>query len=180
MVSYYFNGQNESLFPGEEHMFIESQRVSTYDLTPRMSTDKLVEEFCQKIKKGNYVLSVINIACPDMVAHTGKVDKTIEAIKASDDALNSLVNLAKETNSYLLVTADHGNAEGLIDLKTGKVDTQHSTQPVPFIIFNHEDNAIKLQAGKLADIAPTILNLLKIEIPPEMNGKDLILHEEKI
>jgi 2,3-bisphosphoglycerate-independent phosphoglycerate mutase len=177
MVSYYFNGQNENIFPGETHLFIDSQKVVTYDLTPRMSTDKLVEEFSRKVKEEYYTLSVVNIACPDMVAHTGKIDKTIEAIKASDDALGNLVNLAKETGSYLLVTADHGNAEGLIDIKTGKVDTQHSSQPVPLIIYHPTDTKFKLQPGKLGDIAPTILNILNIPIPSEMNGKDLIVRD---
>lgn len=177
MVSYYFNGQIENSFPGESHLFIDSQKVATYDLTPRMSTDKLVDEFSRKIREDGFVLSVINIACPDMVAHTGKIDKTIEAIQASDEALGKLVNLAKERNSYLLITADHGNAEGLIDLKTGKVDTQHSSQPVPFIVYHPTDNKFKLQPGKLADIAPTILDLLGLSVPPEMNGKNLIVRE---
>jgi len=177
MVSYYFNGQNEISFPGETHLFIDSQKVATYDLTPRMSTDKLVEEFYEKVREGIYTLSVINIACPDMVAHTGKIDKTIEAIKASDDALAILVNLAKDTNSYLLITADHGNAEGLINQKTGGVDTQHSSQPVPLIIYHPSDIQFNLQPGKLADIAPTILDLLGIPAPVEMNGKNLIIRE---
>lgn len=177
MVSYYFNGQNENSFLGETHLFVDSQKVATYDLTPRMSTDKLIEEFSRKVKENDFTISVINIACPDMVAHTGKIDKTIEAIKAADDALGNLVNLAKETGSYLIITADHGNAEGLVDAKTGKVDTQHSSQPVPLIIFHQTDTRFKLQPGKLGDIAPTVLNLLEIPKPAEMNGKDLIVRE---
>ncbi|KKS66805.1 MAG: 2,3-bisphosphoglycerate-independent phosphoglycerate mutase [Candidatus Collierbacteria bacterium GW2011_GWA1_42_60] len=178
MVSYYFNGQSEVLLPGETHLFIDSQKVTTYDLTPRMSTDKLIEEFQRKIREDNFTLSVINIACPDMVAHTGKIDKTVEAIKAADDAIGNLVNLAKETNSYLLITADHGNAEELLNPKTGKVNTQHSNFPVPFIIYHPTDNKFKLQPGKLGDVAPTILSLLDLPIPAEMNGKDLILREK--
>ena len=177
MVTYYFNGQNEISFPGESHLFINSQKVATYDLTPRMSTDQLIKEFTTKVKEGNFTLSVINIACPDMVAHTGKIDKTVEAILASDDAMGSLVSLAKETGSYLIITSDHGNAEELIDISTGKVNTEHSSQPVPFIIFHESDTKYQLQPGKLADIAPTILNILEIPIPSEMNGKDLIIHQ---
>lgn len=180
MVSYYFNGQSEVPFPGETNLFIDSQKVTTYDLTPRMSTDKLIEEFQRKIKEDNFTLSVINIACPDMVAHTGKIDKTVEAIKAADDAMGNLVNLSKETNSYLLITADHGNAEELLNPKTGKVNTQHSNFPVPFIIYHPLDNKFKLQPGKLGDIAPTILSLLDLPIPAEMNGKDLILREKPL
>lgn len=177
MVSYYFNGQNEEIFPGEEHLFIDSQKVPTYDLTPRMSTDKLVDDFIRKIKENQYSFSVINIACPDMVAHTGKIDKTVEAIKATDDAIGNLVNLAKDINSYLIITADHGNAEELLDIKTGKINTQHSTKPVPFIIYHPSDNNFLLQPGKLADIAPTVLTLLDIPIPPEMNGKNLLVRD---
>lgn len=178
MVSYYFNGQNEDIFPGEAHLFIDSPKVATYDLNPRMSTDKLIEEFIIKSREIKYTLSVINIACPDMVAHTGKIDKTVEAIKASDDALGNLVNYAKEKNSYLIITADHGNAEELLNSNTGKTNTQHSTQPVPFIIFHPTDNNFELQPGKLADIAPTILNILNIPVPQEMNGKCLIIRKQ--
>lgn len=177
MVTYYFNGQNEDNFPGESHLFIDSQKVATYDLTPRMSTDKLVEEFIRKVKEEYFTLAVINIACPDMVAHTGKIDKTVLAILASDDAMGNLITLAKELDYYLIITADHGNAEELVNTKTGKVDTQHSTLPVPFIIYYPTGTKLVLQPGKLADIAPTILNLLNIPIPPEMNGKDLIVRE---
>jgi 2,3-bisphosphoglycerate-independent phosphoglycerate mutase len=175
MVTYYFNGQIEQPFPGESHLFVDSPKVTTYDLAPRMSSDKLVDDFCQKFSGDNFRLAIINIACPDMVAHTGKIDKTIEAIKAADDAIKKLVNLAKETSSYLIVTADHGNAEELVSLKTGGIDTEHSSNPVPIIIYHPTDTDFKMQPGKLGDIAPTILNLLNIPIPSEMNGKDLIL-----
>ena len=109
-----------------------------------------------------------------MVAHTGKIDKTIEAVKATDIALSELINLAKETNSYLVITADHGNAEELINQKTGKVDTEHSSSLVPLIIYHHSDNQFKLTPGKLGDVAPTIINLLDIEKPIEMTGHNLI------
>lgn len=177
MVSYYFNGQNENPFPGESHLFISSQKVTTYDLTPRMSTDKLVDEFSRRFREDHFALSVLNIACPDMVAHTGKINKTIEAISASDDAIGKLTQLAKETNSYLIITADHGNAEELIDADSGKTNTEHSSQPVPFIIFHPTDTHFTLQPGKLADIAPTTLSLLGLSIPSEMNGKDLVVRE---
>jgi len=179
MVTYYFNGQNEDTFPGESHLFVDSQKVTTYDLTPRMSSDKLVEEFSRKTREENFSFAIINIACPDMVAHTGKIDKTIEAITASDDAVGKLINLAKEKNYYLIVTSDHGNAEELLDEKTGKVNTQHSCRPVPFIVYHPTDIHFQLHPGKLGDIAPTILNLLGLPIPPEMNGKDLIIREQK-
>lgn len=177
MVTYYFSGQKEEPFPGESHLFVDSPKIATYDLQPRMSTDKLVADFSKSFAEGGFTLGVINVACPDMVAHTGKLDKTIEAIKAADDALRSLVELAKQTGSYLFITADHGNAEGLIDLQTGGVDTEHSNLPVPLIIFHNDDRHFTLQPGKLGDIAPTILSILEIPQPVEMNGKNLILRE---
>ncbi len=177
MVTYYFSGQSETVLPGEARLFVDSPKIATYDLQPRMSTDKLIEQFSRYFQSYSFSLGVINIACPDMVAHTGKIDKTIEAVRAADDALANLINLAKQTNSYLLISADHGNAEELIDLETGSVNTEHSTLPVPFIIYHDSDYHFQLQRGKLGDIAPTILNLLDLPQPPEMNGKNLLLRQ---
>ncbi len=177
MVTYYFNGQSEESFPGEARLFISSPKIATYDLQPRMSTDLLISEFTKRYKNDNFVLGVLNIACTDMVAHTGRIDKTIEAVKSADDAISSLVNLAKETNSYLLITADHGNAEEMISSESGGVDTEHSSYPVPFLIYHPIDYHFQLQPGKLGDVAPTILNLFDLEQPPEMNGKNLIVRQ---
>ncbi len=175
MVTYYFNGQSEIPFPGESHLFVHSPKIATYDLKPEMSSEELIEDFVKNYKTGGYPFAVINIACPDMVAHTGILDAAIKAITASDNALAKLVTLAKETNSYLLITADHGNAEELIDIESGRVNTEHSTQPVPFIIFHNEDKHFKLSQGKLGDIAPTILELFNIEKPSQMTGSSLIV-----
>ncbi len=177
MVTYYFNGQSEEIFPGEARLFISSLKIATYDEQPRMSTDQLVEEFSSHFKKDDFALGVINIACPDMVAHTGMMDKTVLAVKAADDALGSLINLSKETDAYLLITADHGNAEELINLKTGMVDTAHSDMPVPLILYHPSDYHLSLQSGKLGDVAPTILNLLDLPQPTEMNGKNLVVRQ---
>jgi len=174
MVTYYFNGQNENAFPGEARLFINSPNIATSDLQPRMSTDRLIDEFTKHFKETDFSLGVLNIACPDMVAHTGKIDKTIEAVQAADEALGNLINLAKETDSYLLITADHGNAEELLN-SAGEVDTKHSLHPVPFIIYHLNDYHFQLQSGKLGDVAPTVLNLLDLPQPAEMNGKNLIL-----
>ncbi len=175
MVTYYFNGQIEESFPGEARLFVDSPKIATYDLQPRMSTDHLISEFSQSYKKDNFALGVLNIACTDMVAHTGKIDKSIEAVKAADDALASLVNLAKETDSYLLITADHGNVEELITIDTGSINTEHSRYPVPFIVYHPTDYHFQLQPGKLGDVAPTILNIFDIPQPADMNGKNLII-----
>lgn len=174
MVSYFFNGQSEHVFVGEDHEFIDSPKVSTYDLVPSMSTEELIRRFSENFKTTDYMFGLLNIACPDMVAHTGKIEQTIEALKAADLALGELINLAKETDSYLVITADHGNAEELINRNTGNIDTEHSGSPVPLIIYHPTDNQFKMSPGKLGDVAPTILNLLNIEKPVEMTGNNLI------
>ncbi|HSV94626.1 MAG TPA: 2,3-bisphosphoglycerate-independent phosphoglycerate mutase [Spirochaetia bacterium] len=178
-VSYYFNGQNEITFPGESHLIVDPQKIAINNLTPRISTEKLIEEFSKKIKTDDYSLSVINIACSDIIAHTSVVDKTIEAIKVTDNALGNLVNLAKDTNSYLIITAYHGNTEEVINKKLGKIDTQSKIH-VPLIIYHPHDTSFKLSPGKLGDLGPTILNLLKLPIPPEMTGNDLITRNPSI
>lgn len=174
MVTYFFNGLSENTFSGEEREFIDSPKVATYDLAPGMSTEKLVAKFTENFQTNDYAFGLINIACPDMVAHTGQIDKTVEAIKVADQGISELVNLAKATNSYLVITADHGNAEELISQTTGKVDTEHSTSPVPLIIYHSEDNHFTLSNGELGDVAPTILYLMGIDKPVEMGGVSLI------
>lgn len=175
MVSYFFNGQSEEIFKGEDREFVDSPKVTTYDLVPSMSTEKLVKSFSENFRKTDYAFGLVNIACPDMVAHTGKIDKTIEAIKAADLALGELINLSKETGSYLVITADHGNAEELINHETGHTDTEHSSSLVPLIIYHPSDSQFKLISGKLGDVAPTILKLLDIQKPIEMSGNCLIV-----
>lgn len=173
-VTYYFNGQNEAPFSGEDRLIVPSPKVATYDLAPAMSTDELVSQFSQKFSSAEYSLGVINLACPDMVAHTGQIDKTIEAVLAADNALANLIKLANETHATLVVTGDHGNAEELQNRDTGEVDTEHSLYPVPLIIYNQERKNQKLDSGVLADIAPTVLNLLGIDKPAEMTGTNLL------
>lgn len=175
MVTYYFNGQSEIPFPGETHLFVPSPKVATYDQTPAMSTVELADQFVKEYPTGNYKLSVINIACTDMVAHTGLIEPAKQAALAADLALSKLVQLAKDSGAYLLVTADHGNLEEMVNIETQGVNTEHSTAPVPLIIFHQEDNTFKLSQGKLGDIAPTILNLLELPVPAIMTGNNLLL-----
>lgn len=171
-VTYYFNGQHEEEFPGEDRLIVPSPKIATYDLQPEMSTPFLVDSFCQAYSADNHTLGVINIACPDMVAHTGSIEKTVLAIKAADAGLAKLVELAKQTGAYLLLTGDHGNAEELLN-RQGGIDTEHSLFPVPIVLFAKDKPAGKLENGVLADIAPTILSLLEIEKPAAMTGKNL-------
>lgn len=172
-VTYYFNGQRYDPFPGEDHLIVPSPRVATYDLFPEMSTLTLVSSFCQAFAADGHVLGVINIACPDMVAHTGNIEKTVLAVKAADTGLAKLIELANQTDSYLLMTGDHGNAEELLNRETHEMDTEHSLFPVPLIIYAKEPLLGRLENGVLADVAPTILNLLDIPKPVEMTGKNL-------
>ena len=171
-VTYYFNGQHEDAFPGEDRLIVPSPKIATYDLLPEMSTPFLVDSFCQAFAADSHALGVINIACPDMVAHTGSIAKTVLAIKAADAGLTKLIELAKQTDACLLLTGDHGNAEELTN-RQGSLDTEHSLFPVPFILFAKEKPVGQLENGVLADIAPTILALLGVEKPAEMTGKNL-------
>jgi 2,3-bisphosphoglycerate-independent phosphoglycerate mutase len=173
-VTYYFNGQNEETESGEDRLIIPSPKIATYDLQPEMSTNELIEAFSEHFLKKPYAFGVLNIACPDMVGHTSSVEACKKAVLAADHGLKRLMDLADKTDSYLLIVADHGNVEELINLKTGGVDTKHSTNPVPFIIYNKEDKDFKLQNGVLADIAPTLLSLLEIQKPIEMTGHNLV------
>lgn len=173
-VTYYFNGQHEEEFPGEDRLIVPSPKIATYDLQPEMSTGFLVDSFCQAFAADHHALGIINIACPDMVAHTGNIEKTVLAVKAADAALAKLIDLAEQTDAYFLLTGDHGNAEELLN-RQGGIDTEHSLFPVPFILFAKEQPVGKLENGVLADIAPTILALLEIEKPADMTGKNLYI-----
>ena len=175
-VTYYFNGQREEPFPGEERLVIPSPKVATYDLAPAMSTRELIEKFSSRYVANGFSLGVLNIACPDMVAHTGDIEKTKEAVTAGDWAISELMKTAKETGSYLLITGDHGNAEELLNRETNQMDTEHSLFPVPFIIYGEKLLGVKLENGVLADIAPTTLSLLGLQKPAEMTGTNLLVN----
>lgn len=176
-VTYFFNGGIEEPFPGEDRELISSPQVDTYDLAPKMSANQLTKSIIRAIKKNIYQFIVINYANPDMVGHTGNLKATIEAITAVDECIGKLLKEIKLINGTLIITADHGNAEYMIN-QNNKPCTSHSTNLVPFIVVNDDMfkmKNIKLkQNGCLADIAPTILQMLQINIPKEMNGKSLI------
>lgn len=175
-VTYYFNGQRETPFANEEREIIPSPNVATYDLMPEMSCTELTERLIIHIKSQKYDFIVVNFANPDMVAHTGMIDATIRACETVDKTLSKIIPLVLSLNGTVLVTADHGNAEELINPKTGGIDTEHSTYPVPFIAVNNgwDGKCIKLPTGVLGDIAPTILDLLSIKKPNSMTGRNLL------
>ncbi len=174
VMNYYFDGQHEDNFPLCDKLVVPSPKVATYDMQPGMSTENLIEEFCKKYLEKDYSVGALNIACPDMLGHTGKIDAAKIAIETTDHALAQLKDLADKTNSYLVVTADHGNVEEMLTSK-GEVDTKHSISPVPLIIYHPSDQSFILQKGVLGDVAPTILHLIEVKIPEEMTGRNLVV-----
>lgn len=174
-VTYFFNGGVEEPFPGEDRELIPSPKVDTYDLKPEMSAYKVTESVIKAINKNIYKFIIVNYANPDMIGHTGNLKATIEAIEVIDKCIKKLLQTVKKAKGTIIITADHGNAEYMIDHKN-KPCKSHSTNLVPFILV--ETNSLKLSTlqskGNLADIAPTILDMLNINIPKEMNGKSLI------
>ncbi|MEK7498153.1 MAG: 2,3-bisphosphoglycerate-independent phosphoglycerate mutase [Patescibacteria group bacterium] len=184
-VSYYFDGLHEGKFEGEDAVVIPSPKVTTYDKKPAMSIVELCQEFKNQVSKGIYNFIVLNIANPDMVAHTGNLKAAITAVEAADKALGEITEAVMAHRGTMLVTADHGNAEELITYpssafffttESGEVNTDHSNSSVPVIVANGslKGKVQVLPKGSLADVAPTILRLMNLSIPPEMTGKNLL------
>ena len=180
-VTYFFNGGVEIPLPGEDRHLIPSPRVATYDMKPEMSAEELTMSCTKAIKSGNYAFVVINYANPDMVGHTGNMDATIKAIETVDKCVGQIVNATGEMGGSILITADHGNAE-LMKGAAGEPWTAHTTNKVPLIFIEGEKRKIPNMGNEiylrdnagLADIAPTLLQLLNLPIPKEMTGKSLI------
>nr|QCI08189.1 Phosphoglycerate mutase [Pterothamnion crispum] len=174
-VTYFFNGGIEEPFPGEDRELIPSPKVETYDLAPEMSAYQLTESLIKAINKKIYKLIVINYANPDMIGHTGNLEATIKSIEIVDQCIEKLLNNVEDQNYTLMITADHGNADYMLT-EQNKPCKSHSINPVPFILINPEMslNQILRPNGSLADIAPTILEILQLEIPSDMSGKSLI------
>ncbi|HAC66352.1 MAG TPA: 2,3-bisphosphoglycerate-independent phosphoglycerate mutase [Cyanothece sp. UBA12306] len=180
-VTYFFNGGLEKPLEGEERALIQSPMVATYDLAPAMSAEAVTDTACDAIEEGIYSLVVINYANPDMVGHTGNIEAAIEAIEAVDNCLGRLLTSISKMGGTVLITADHGNAELMRD-EQGNPWTAHSTNPVPLIIVEGEGRKIPGHGGavdlkddgRLADVAPTILEILQLPKPEEMTGRSLI------
>jgi 2,3-bisphosphoglycerate-independent phosphoglycerate mutase len=173
-VTYFFNGGTEREFPHEKRLLVPSPKVATYDLVPEMSAFKITDKLLRAIEGHEADVFIVNFANPDMVGHTGKLDKTIEACQYVDTCLGWITKAVRSARGITLLTADHGNAEQMIDPKTGQPHTAHTTNPVPFHLIDEESRGVKLrEGGALEDVAPTILGLLKIEQPQEMTGQDL-------
>ncbi len=171
-VTFFFNGGEEKQYPGEDRILVPSPKVETYDMQPEMSAEEVTVKVVEAIKSGKYNVIILNYANPDMVGHTGSLEAAIKAIEKIDDCVQRVVDAVKEQGGELLITADHGNAEQMIDYKTGEPHTAHTTNPVPLILVGKDD--VKLKSGKLADIAPTMLDMMGIEKPEQMTGNSLI------
>jgi 2,3-bisphosphoglycerate-independent phosphoglycerate mutase len=173
-VTYFFNGGIETPFPGEERVLIPSLKVATYDLAPEMKAEAIADAIVKAVNGNTFDLIVSNFANADMVGHSGKLEPTIRAIEAIDAQLARVYKAIKEKNGSWLITADHGNAEQMVDEKTGGPQTAHTTNPVPLLYVAEEAPRYRLRPdGSLRDISPTLLNILKLELPKEMTGRDL-------
>ena len=171
-VTFFFNGGEEKQYPGEDRILVPSPKVETYDLKPEMSAYEVTEKVVAAIKSKKYNSIILNYANPDMVGHTGNLEAAIKAIEVIDECVQKVVDAVNEQNGILLITADHGNSEQMIDYKTGEAYTAHTTNPVPLILVGKDD--VKLKEGKLADLAPTMLELMGLDIPKEMTGTSII------
>src|SRR5450432_361821 len=173
-VTYFFNGGIEQPFPGEERTVVPSQKVATYDLKPEMSAAGIADVVVKAVEDGNFDVMVVNFANADMVGHSGKLEPTIKAVETVDACLGRIELAVRAKGGAMLITADHGNAEMMIDPATGSPHTYHTTNPVPFIVVSENAKQFTLQpGGSLRDISPTILGMLEIPEPHEMTGSDL-------
>ena len=171
-VTFFFNGGREKPYLNEDRILIPSPKVETYDMKPEMSAIEVTEKVIEAIKSGKYDSIILNYANPDMVGHTGNLDATIKALETLDKCIGDVVKEVENQNGYLIITADHGNAEQMIDYKTGEPHTAHTTNDVPLVLIGMED--VKLKQGRLCDLVPTMLELMGLDKPKEMAGVSLI------
>ena len=174
-VTFFFNGGEEAVYEGEERILIPSPKVATYDLQPEMSVYEVTENLVKAIESKKFDTIICNFANGDMVGHTGIMEAALKAVAAVDDCLGKVCDAIEKVGGELIVTADHGNAEKMIDEKTGQPYTAHTVGKVQAVLFNNKSGVKKLNDGRLADLAPTMLELLKISQPVEMTGKSLIV-----
>ncbi|RTZ20666.1 2,3-bisphosphoglycerate-independent phosphoglycerate mutase [Vibrio penaeicida] len=172
-VTFFFNGGVEAEFEGEERSLVASPKVATYDLQPEMSSAELTEKFVAAIKSGKYDSIICNYPNPDMVGHTGVYEAAVQAIEAVDACVGKVVEAIREVDGQVLITADHGNAEMMVDPETGGTHTAHTNLPVPLVYVGSRELEF-VEGGKLSDLAPTMLQLSDLEIPAEMTGQVIV------
>ncbi|MCX6807082.1 MAG: 2,3-bisphosphoglycerate-independent phosphoglycerate mutase [Candidatus Berkelbacteria bacterium] len=186
-VTYFFNGGREEPYPKEDRIMIRSPKVPTYDLKPEMSAYSICQKLCEEINENKYDFIVVNFANPDMVGHTGNFKAAVKACEAVDECLGKITDASLKHDYALILTSDHGNCEQMIDPKTGQIQKEHTADPVPFIVVTNDNKKqksiseqekmmylIKPPVGVLADIAPTVLDLMGLKVPTEMSGMSLI------
>ena len=174
-VTYFFNGGVEKPFNGEERILVPSPKVATYDLKPEMSAEGITNTVVNAIEKGEFDAIIMNYANADMVGHSGKLEAAIKAVEAVDAGLGRIYQAMKPRGGAWIITADHGNAETMIDPVTGGPHTYHTTNPVPFIYVSEDERLNVSPGGALRDIAPTLLGILGDSVPSDMTGRDLRL-----
>lgn len=174
-VTFFFNGGVEVPNKGEDRILVKSPAVATYDLQPEMSAPEVGEKLVEAIKSDKYDVIIINFANPDMVGHTGVQEAAIKAVETVDTCVGNAVAALKEVDGQMFICADHGNCEQLIDYETGEPYTAHTTNPVPFILVNYDPAYTLREGGCLADIAPTLIEMMGMEQPAEMTGKSLLI-----
>ena len=172
-VTYFFNRGNEPPWPGEERELVPSAKVATYDLKPEMSAAGITDVLCGALRRNEHQFFLANFANADMVGHTGVIPAVIKAVETVDESLGRILAVAEQTGARVLVTADHGNAEQMLDPATGGPHTAHTTNPVPFVTFGTDGRTLR-NGGALCDVAPTILALLGLQQPAEMTGHPLL------
>ncbi|MFZ3187683.1 MAG: 2,3-bisphosphoglycerate-independent phosphoglycerate mutase [Candidatus Sulfotelmatobacter sp.] len=173
-VTYFFNGGVEQPFPGEERLMVQSPKVATYDLKPEMSAAGIADAVVKATEGGTFDVIIVNFANADMVGHSGKIEPTVKAVETVDACLSRIESAVRAKGGAMLITADHGNAEMMIDPATGGPHTAHTTNPVPFIVVAEDAKQFTLKPnGSLRDISPTILGMLGVDEPKEMTGSDL-------
>jgi len=174
-VTFFFNGGVEEPNKDEDRILVKSPKVATYDLQPEMSAPEVSKNLNEAILGGKYDVIIINFANPDMVGHTGVIPAAIKAVETVDKCVGTAVEAVKKFDGVLFICADHGNAEQMINYETGAPHTAHTTNPVPFILYNYDECKALREGGCLADIAPTLLEILGLPQPAEMTGKSLII-----
>lgn len=174
-VTFFFNGGREEPYPGEDRILVNSPKVATYDLQPEMSAYEVTEKVVEAINSEKYDTIILNFANTDMVGHTGNIDAAIKAVEAVDKCVGEIVEAVQKQNGVLLITADHGNAEQMIDYQTGEPLTSHTTNLVPLILVGMEN--VELKDGRLCDLTPTMLDIMEEQKPKEMTGESLLIRK---
>jgi 2,3-bisphosphoglycerate-independent phosphoglycerate mutase len=174
-VTFFFNGGVEKPWDGEERLLVPSPKVATYDLQPEMSAPQVADAAVENIRSGQFDAVVMNFANGDMVGHTGVLEAAVQAVRSVDDGVGRVVRAAQEMGGEVIITADHGNCEEMWDAKHDQPHTAHTTNPVPCILVSErfEDRSLRA-GGRLADVCPTLLEMLGLEPPAEMDGRSLL------